>query len=290
MIRCKCILTGIDLGPDTETIIAYAAHFSGATGASVRLLYVIDFLLTPPSYLAPYIEEERKREESELRQWQTSLKKADVPSDYRITSGRLHESFVTAIKETSPDLLVIGYKSHALRPSSSERLIRSLEMPMLVIRGKKAKDSRMGSIRIRKILCAVDASEYAGKALKAAMMFSAAFDAELQVVHVIPSHHIKSRLADRGQITQEKMEAFDRAMAADAEKAMSRLTEEAGWKGRARLRHGVPAEEIVSLADVDSHDLIVLGARGLSYIKGVLLGSTTDAVLKSSPCPVLIVH
>lgn len=34
------------------------------TGTNVRLLYVIDYLLTPPSYLATYIEEEKALKES----------------------------------------------------------------------------------------------------------------------------------------------------------------------------------------------------------------------------------
>lgn len=40
--------------------------------------------------------------------------------------GMLHESYVKAIEEFSPGMLVIGYKSHAFRPSSSVRLIKSL--------------------------------------------------------------------------------------------------------------------------------------------------------------------
>jgi nucleotide-binding universal stress UspA family protein len=47
---------------------------------------------------------------------------------------------------------------------------------------------------------------------------------------------------------------------------------------------------ITSLAEEGSYDLIVIGARGLSYVESVLIGGTTDTVLKSSWCPVLIVH
>ncbi|MCK7503018.1 MAG: universal stress protein [Desulfobacterales bacterium] len=45
----------------------------------------------------------------------------------------------------------------------------------------------------------------------------------------------------------------------------------------------------MSFAGKDT-DLIVMGARGLSYIGGILLGSVSEAVLKSSPCPVVIVR
>lgn len=53
---------------------------------------------------------------------------------------------------------------------------------------------------------------------------------------------------------------------------------------------GHPGEVIPSLAEEGRYDLIVIGARGLSYVESVLIGGTTDAVLKSSYCPVLIIH
>jgi len=80
MITCRCILAAIDLGPDTEKIVAYAACFSAGTQAPVRLLYVIDYLLTPPSYLTAYIEEEKKREETEMNRWKSLLEKAGISS------------------------------------------------------------------------------------------------------------------------------------------------------------------------------------------------------------------
>jgi nucleotide-binding universal stress UspA family protein len=35
--------------------------------------------------------------------------------------------------------------------------------------------------------------------------------------------------------------------------------------------------------------MIVLGARGLGLVKSLLLGSTTDRVIRRAPCPVLSV-
>jgi len=60
--------------------------------------------------------------------------------------------------------------------------------------------------------------------------------------------------------------------------------------GEAEILQGASGEIICSAAEDGGYDLIVMGARGLSYLQGVLIGSTTETVLKSSPCPVLIVH
>jgi len=290
MITCRCILAAIDLGPDTEKIVAYAACFSAGTQAPVRLLYVIDYLLTPPSYLTAYIEEEKKREETEMNRWKSLLEKAGISSDYRLMIGRLHESFIKATTEYTPDLLVIGYRSHTFRPSSSERLIKSLAMPMLVIRGKRTESVAAGAVTVRKILCAVDFSESSRKALDCATAYASAFSASLHVVHAVPSHAIKERWSQWERPDTIDMDSFESNVSADAAESLSIMVRDAGAAAEGEVVHGVPAEVICAVAEGGDYDLVVMGARGLSYIKGLLIGSTTEAVLKISPCPVLIVH
>jgi len=166
------IIAGIDLGPGTGSVIAYSAYFAGKARAGVKLLYVIDYLLTPPAYLAAYLEEEKKREESEMAIWKERLEKEGIAVEYGVMLGRLHESFAKVIQEGSPRLLVIGYKSHLIRPSTSERLIKTLNVPMLVVRGKTAGAASIGSVAIRKILCPVDFSDNSKKALLAAREYA----------------------------------------------------------------------------------------------------------------------
>ncbi len=64
----------------------------------------------------------------------------------------------------------------------------------------------------------------------------------------------------------------------------------AGIKETGVIEAGEPDRRIVSFAKENDIDLIVMGARGLGLIKGMLIGGVTDAVLKSSPCPVLVIH
>ncbi len=290
MTASRCILSGIDLGPDTAGVLSYAAYFGVKTRAVVRLLYVIDYLLTPPSYLGAYIEEEKKREEAEMSGWKERLKKEGIDAEYAIVLGRLHESFEKALDETSPDLLVLGYRSHVLRPSSSERLIKSLRVPMVVVRGKAAEGSSIGSVEIRKILCPVDFSDNAKRAVAVAKGYAAAFGASLRLVHVVPSYLIREKWIVWKKMADEDRGRFDASMPAEAESKMESFCRGCGVAGQGEILQGNPSEIIVSLALDGKYDLIAMGGRGLSYIQCVLIGSTTDAVLKSSPCPVLIVH
>jgi nucleotide-binding universal stress UspA family protein len=288
-MKCNCILAGVDLGPDTEMIVSYAACFSTGVKAPVRLLYVIDFLLTPPAYLMPYIEEEERRDEAELKRWHEVLQRRGVSSVSGIMMGRLHEAFLTALREYSPGLLIIGHKSHVLRPSSSERLIKSLAMPMLVVRGGKAEQST-DSVIVKKILCAVDFSESSVKALDEALGYADAFSAELQVAHVVPSHYLRDRWTQWEHAGEGDRDQFNRDVQADAETALAGIVEKSGVQSSGELLHGDPAEMICSYARQGDYDLIIMGARGLSYLEGMLIGSTTESVLRSSPCPVLIIH
>lgn len=53
---------------------------------------------------------------------------------------------------------------------------------------------------------------------------------------------------------------------------------------------GEPAEEIVDLARLEAYDMVVVGSRGLSPMKELLLGSVSNRVLHTAPCPVLVVR
>lgn len=284
------IVAGIDLGPETEAVVSYAAYFGAATGAGVRLLYVIDYLLTPPSYLSEYVEEEKKREEAEMASWKLRLHREGIAAECGIVLGRLHESFLKAIEETFPKLLVIGFKSHMVRPSSSERLIKSLKVPILVVRGKKASGASVGLVSIKKILCPVDFSDGSRRAAAVAKEYASLFSADLSVVNVVPSYLIKEKWAVWKKLGEAEKEKFEEAVRSEAARKLDSFCQEMEIDGKEEIHQGHPAEVIAALAGEGGYDLVVIGARGLSYVESVLLGGTTEAVLKSSPCPVFIIH
>lgn len=64
---------------------------------------------------------------------------------------------------------------------------------------------------------------------------------------------------------------------------------EAGVKVKAISREGDAAQVISATADELDVDHIVLGARGLSRLQGVLMGSVSQKVIYLCQCPVTIV-
>jgi nucleotide-binding universal stress UspA family protein len=278
-MKIEKILAGIDFGKDSENVLAYASYFAKIFGATV-----IDYLITPPAYLTPYIEEEKKIAEKKFEELKKQLSDSGISSKTEIIVGRLQESFEAAAQKKHADMLVLGFMSHALRRSSSEKLIKSLQMPMLVIRGAKAETSKAGDIQIRKILCPTDFSDMSGKALKVARELKEALSSKLDVIHVSTDYEIAKI---------KTLEHKERAIQELHEMAKNKLDEFLqvhAVQEKGVIEEGEPERKIVAFARENDIDLIVIAARGLGLIKGMLIGSVTDAILKTSPCPVLVVH
>jgi len=140
---------------------------------------------------------------------------------------------------------------------------------------------------IRKILVAVDFSEYAESVLDVAVEFARHFGAELHLVHAfdvriplvtpyevaIPTAFIE----EAREAAASKLEALIRKAADDGITAISHLSE-------------VPAASaIVDLAEELGADLIIMGTRGHTGLKHVLLGSVAERTLRHAPCSVLTV-
>lgn len=56
------------------------------------------------------------------------------------------------------------------------------------------------------------------------------------------------------------------------------------------IMEGPPAQKICDVARIESCEMIIMGSRGRSDLKGLLLGSVAHRVLQQSPCPVLVIR
>ncbi len=63
---------------------------------------------------------------------------------------------------------------------------------------------------------------------------------------------------------------------------------QAGLEGTTLVREGRPAEIICDEARETEADLIVMGTRGLTGLKHLLVGSVAEHVIRLAPCPVLV--
>lgn len=146
----------------------------------------------------------------------------------------------------------------------------------------------------KKILVPLDGSEHSLRALGSAVQIAKEFDGKIVLIHVysviawsigVPSIPEPTITIPVDQLIEGARQA-GAGILADGEK---RVKAE-GVQVETLLRRGHTVEEIIKTAKEGEFDLIVMGARGISRIKEIILGSVTDGVMRHVPCPVLVVR
>ncbi len=142
---------------------------------------------------------------------------------------------------------------------------------------------------IRTILAATDLSPLARHAVVRAALVAAELGARLSLQHVVNVGALDAlrHLIDAGSVDlQQKLldEMRDEVAALAAE-----LTARQGVQPELHLVVGNVLAEIGSHADAIDADLLVMGARGAGFMRELLVGSTTERVLRKTTRPLLVV-
>ena len=135
-----------------------------------------------------------------------------------------------------------------------------------------------------KILVPLDGSGHSLKALEMAVKIALKFDGKITLIHV----YSIGGFAISPTPVQEFIEAIRKAgvdILANGEKRVKAK----GIHVETLLIEGHAVEQIVKACREGKFDLVVMGARGLSKIKEILLGSVSDGVTRHACCPVLVV-
>jgi universal stress protein A len=140
-----------------------------------------------------------------------------------------------------------------------------------------------------RIVVAVDFSPASEEAWAHARRLAALSDAELVLTHVVPE---APRLVG-GPLTRARLAEVHAALRRWADDKLTKWAETARAEGRRvrlAVRIGIPYEEIVDLATDERADLVVIGTRGRTGARRVLLGSVAERVVRLAPCPVLSIR
>jgi nucleotide-binding universal stress UspA family protein len=135
-----------------------------------------------------------------------------------------------------------------------------------------------------RILFPTDFSDCSGRAQEYAMYLATAWDAEMDVLHVIEAPGwMEGNAAALPGIEQAR-----RGSALRLDVVREQMTR-SGIAASVRELTGTPGEQINRAARESGADLVVLGARGRTNLLYGLVGSTAERVIKDGPCPVLAV-
>ena len=147
-----------------------------------------------------------------------------------------------------------------------------------------------------KVLCAVDGSQFSEWAIDAIGALGRSVLSSVTLLHVMDTRHLKAVGAPhvatyRGAkaALEKSGEEILRRAAGRLEVALSQSAKRPRTAVRTLLQQGSPASTIVNRAAQERSDLVVLGTRGLSDIKGFLLGSIARKAALLANCPILVV-
>lgn len=155
------------------------------------------------------------------------------------------------------------------------------------------------------ILVPLDGSEHSRRALSVAHRLASVDEAMLYLLNVPEWPTAKDMLgrsvgARELGVSREKVEQTGRQLLEHAEAAeesghdmIEQTKDKLGISGlhtQNIVRMGTPADVILEEAERLGVDAIVMGSRGLSDLKGLLVGSVSHKVLHTARCTVVTVH
>jgi nucleotide-binding universal stress UspA family protein len=139
-----------------------------------------------------------------------------------------------------------------------------------------------------KILCPVDFSESSADIAKTAREFALKFNAEILVVYVAPSM-IQYEIFD---LPAASLPQLVGDIVTGAEKTMTEFVAKhfPDVKATGKVVSGDAAEAIVTLAQAEKADIIIMSTHGRQGLNRLLFGSVAEKVVKTSAVPVMTIR
>ena len=279
----KTILCPTDFSEPATLALRYGKHLADCFDARLVVLYADPFS-PPPYFTAGEVEDLAKtieRIKGEAHQYLTRYVTEHIGGSGKVEGVVAENQTVPAIlltaEEKKAGMIIMGTHGRSginrlTLGSVTEKVLHETDRPVLTVREKKGA-AEPSKVSVQQVLCPINYSEVAHKALEHAVEMSRCFKAELLVLHVIES-----------QSTDVKDEDEHHHLCAwvpDGIRSRCSLRE--------IVRRGDAAEQIIEAATSAGCDMIVLGAQHKRFHDTTVLGTTTLRVTRHAPCPVLTV-
>ena len=294
MNTTSSILIGIDFSTGSAAALREAVRIAKWNRATLRAVHVIDALVA--AELEEALSEFQKRVREELledarRAWVSlaaTVEGADaVPIEVRIDNR--DTGILAAAREIRADLIVMG-ASGDRDPDIGQGTVASAAVRHAMCNVLLVREAQPGPFKT--VVACVDFSPTSLRALDQAARVATQDGAALHVLHVFeaPWHqlHYRSPTLEADPHFQKQyrdgLERRLRAFAAELGRGIDYLKPAFALFDHAGHRSG-----IVTYAGRIDADLIVLGTRGRTNLRDVLVGSTAEKALRDSRCSVLAV-
>lgn len=144
---------------------------------------------------------------------------------------------------------------------------------------------------VKRIVVAIDLSiEHAKRCISmaATLLESSAAEREIIVISVIKSSDI---VDTEGKVDHRKLELAEQAFR-DLHEAL--VVKSGAFTFQRKIRSELinaddVADAICDFCRANDADMVIVGRRGMGFLKGLILGSISEKVVKNAPCSVLVV-
>jgi nucleotide-binding universal stress UspA family protein len=267
------------------------AHVLGSLDWSVELskwseVLVVHVIPQNPLFLVGADAPRARRGETLMERVGERLSHLPVRVTRVLAKGDPAQEIVRMADSTCSELIVLGAwgeRHDFLMGSVSQRVVSLAPTDVLVVRGGDSRPRPGQSGGSFRALLAVDGSLGSEAGIDAFCRKLRARSASIRVVHVleaIPTLWDAGR--DQGSVI-ELLNAKATEVLAWAQEALERR----GLQAEGEWRRGDPAAQILEEARESDSDVIVVGSRGHSAIREMVLGGVTHRVLRHAPCNVL---
>jgi len=275
----KSILVALDGSEHADAALQHALWLADRLRATLLGLHVIDIVSIEGSFLhdisgsmgfEPYLDFSAKMREALrergrvlLEAFSRRCEERGVPCDTTLAMGIVANEICDQARMA--DLVVIGHRgvneqfSTGLLGGTAESVTRKSPKPVFV--------APMRFREITRPLLAYDGSQRASAAMHTAAEVVTALGLPLTVLHVARDE------------TENGSRVLDEAR---------RYLHSYGLAAEYVTVTGYPHQSIVDFIREHSQDLLFIGAYGHSRIIEMVLGSTTEYVLRNSGCPVFL--
>lgn len=227
-----------------------------------------------------------------LRHAADRVSAAGISVSEHLERGRAAARIAAAADALAADLILIGTRGntgfkHLLLGSVAEEVVRIAQRPVLTVHPTDVRPIEP----VRRLLYPTDFSAASEQALAVAnRLLIGSAETKIFLVH---TYHLTPSIVPLSGFRGGVVPLFvDNAqhLAEQMTKPSADALRSRGFRVEVIVDRGDPAEVVTELAEEHDADLIVMGTRGHSKIRQMLLGSTAERVVEHAPCPVLTVH
>lgn len=296
-IHFQRILCATDLSDFSNSAVIQAIGMAKEFGARLFICHVIDLPMVT-MHGAAFVYQEDQIEEMKsgaMDQIKGLVADSGVNWEPVLETGPVSTTLCRLAVDKQVDLTIVsthgrtGLKRLFLG-SVTERLLRTIASPLLVVtppekRGTGEKPFK--GFGFKQILVGCDFSADSTRAVDYGFSLAQEFEAAIHLVHVVEPFVYRDTMLPE----TTKSEALTEVSTGCRQRLEALVPADAhNWcKVHIACEAGKPFQALKLYADTHQVDLIVLGVRGHSLVETMLLGSTTDRVIRRVACPVLSV-